>query len=149
MFLQTALTCCLIRLLCNWDNSLSVSLVYRTRRMMKRRDFFKRMRVELILHHNDDLLIWFFYTQRLYTRGMLMGLFGMDNFRITTVTFYKDPDVIELVPSHLVPSHPDVMKVSQNPQTLVSKPTKRTAVRGLEQFFTKIPKKSDGSFQNQ
>jgi len=236
MSLQTALTCCLIRLLCNGDNSLSVSLVYRTHRMMKRRDFFKRMRamannqihhpifltkslvfaqfaqiwranligsmvskmeknytvpfnptkknvlvltftslflkkkgfvvkfacedgstivmkfqpnlnkscscdggcdgmlltvlflnvngyskkieslpvqikiepkygVELILHHNDDLLIWFFYTQRLYTRAMLMGLFGMDNFRITTVTFYKEPDVMELVPSHLVSSH--------------------------------------------
>ena len=87
--------------------------------------------VELRLHHDNELLFWFFYTQRLYTPRMLMGLFGMDNFRITTVTFYKEPDV---------------MYVLQNPKTLVSKPTKRPAGYILQQSFAKIPKESDGSF---
>ena len=90
--------------------------------------------LELRLLRDNDLLVWFFYTQQLYIPRMLTGLFGMDNFRITTVTFYKEPDVIHVL---------------QNTKTLVSKPTKRPAVCELEQLFAKNLKKSDGSFQNQ
>ena len=85
--------------------------------------------LELRLLRDNELLVWFFYTPRLYTP--MMGLFDMDNFHIMTVTFYEEPDVIHVL---------------QNTKTLVSKPTKRPAVCELEQLFAKNPKKSDGSF---